>query len=288
MFSLNAPSEDWLLNREQLQFPQPELQGSRILVTGASGFIGQIITSKLISLGASIAPVDIEPGGNQADILSDQWVRTIKETDSIDAAVHLAAHKYATSAEDIPAQIADLNIRGTQNIADAIDGPVVLASTCKAADPCTAYGASKLIAERVILNHPYGVAIRLVNVLGSTGSVLETWRAIPENEPLPVVSACQRMWITPHEAADMLIYGLDLPKGVYGPNVPDALPVARLAERAFPGRQVVNEPLRRGDRVRERLVGEGELSEPLPDSSLIQIWNQWEGSERPVELVALG
>src|SRR4051812_30487877 len=95
-----------------------------------------------------------------------------------DAAVHLAAHKFAGMGEELPEEVAHLNIVGTGNVVRAVP-KVVLASTCKAAAPITCYGASKLIAERIVLNAG-GTVVRLVNVLGSSGSVTQIWDALPK------------------------------------------------------------------------------------------------------------
>ena len=137
---------------------------------------------------------------------------------------------------------------------------VVLASTCKAADPMTVYGASKLIAERVALNAGARV-VRFVNVLGSTGSVAEMWAETPLEVPLTVMP-CDRMWMSAQEAVSLLVAVMGYPSGRYGPDVPEALPVARMARRLYPNREHRWEPVRRGDRVRERLIAESEVAEP--------------------------
>ena len=45
-----------------------------------------------------------------------------------------------------------LNIISTTNIAKLNVKKIILGSTCKAANPITSYGASKLICERIVLN----------------------------------------------------------------------------------------------------------------------------------------
>ena len=51
---------------------------------------------------------------------------------------------------------------------------MIFASTCKAADPITSYGASKLICERIILNSG-GTVVRFVNVFDTSHSVTKIW-----------------------------------------------------------------------------------------------------------------
>lgn len=225
----------------------------KVLLTGAGGFIGQRVHRTLTDDGHKVVPCDVAD-----DILSHAWVEQMRRQ-TFDRCIHLAAHKYATTAEEFPEQVADLNIRGTANVVRASGCPVILASTCKAADACTVYGASKLIAERIVLN-ANGVVIRLVNVLGSTGSVLPIWEGI--EGPLPVTD-CKRMWISEKRAVGLFRHALFLGSGRYAPNVPAPSPVAEVAREHYPGRSLVSVPLRRGDRPVERLVGEYEKAVPF-------------------------
>jgi FlaA1/EpsC-like NDP-sugar epimerase len=240
-----------LLGRPERPAALPRLDGLPVVVTGGHGYLGRRVVDLLGRAGAAPlvfdAPHDVLDRDHLALLAADgAWC------------VHLAAHKHAPAGEELPATVADLNVRGTRNVADAFQDRVVLASTCKAADPMTVYGASKLIAERIVLNAG-GRVVRLVNVLGSSGSVLALWDALPEHEPLPVTDNL-RMWMTAREATHLLVAALGYVRGRYAPAVPPPEPVALLAERAFPGRRIDWVPNRRGDRDRERLVGEYEVA----------------------------
>jgi FlaA1/EpsC-like NDP-sugar epimerase len=221
-----------------------------VLVTGSGGFIGQRVGALLEEHGATVLGCE-PPNG---DVL---YAASLPDADYC---IHLAAHKYATTAEDTPATVADLNIRGTANVIDRYGPNVVLASTCKAADPMTVYGASKLIAERIVLNAGAKV-VRFVNVCGSVGSVAEIWADTPADEPLKVTS-CYRMWMTEAEAVRLLIAALDWPTGRYALDVPDPEAVWETMKRLHPNRTYDFMPPRRGDRVRERLVAEYETTVP--------------------------
>lgn len=235
----------------------------RVLVTGSRGFLGALVMERLWDRGYNIEECDI-----QEDVLSPRWKTTA------DAAIHLAADKYAVNGESRPWPVTELNVRGTIRVTDMVPR-VVLASTCKAASPITCYGASKLIAERVTLNAG-GVVVRLVNVLGSAGSVTEIWDEVPEGEPLPVTD-CTRLFITPDQAAAALMDALDAPSGRYRPKGTKAMHMLDLAEELYPGRPTVKVPLRRGDRPAERLTNEYERLGPGPDgSSLVRIYDAWE------------
>jgi FlaA1/EpsC-like NDP-sugar epimerase len=71
-----------------------------------------------------------------------------------------------------------------------------------------------------------GTAVRLVNVLGSSGSVTHIWDAVPSNQPIPVTE-CERMFISPDDAASLLVKALSLPSGRYAPANYESLNVKR-------------------------------------------------------------
>jgi FlaA1/EpsC-like NDP-sugar epimerase len=243
-----------LLGRDERLAPLPVVADRRIVVTGGDGYLGRRIVALLNALGARPVVFDAP-----ADVLNREQLATI--ADPATWCLHLAAHKHAPAGEDLPGIVADLNVRGTQYVVDAFGDRVVVASTCKAADPMTVYGASKLIAERIALNAG-GRVVRLVNVLGSSGSVLSLWSLYPAARPLPVTDNL-RMWMTAREAAHLLVATLDFPTGRYVPAVDPPEPVALLAERAYPGRAIEWVPQRRGDRERERLIAEYEVAFPF-------------------------
>jgi FlaA1/EpsC-like NDP-sugar epimerase len=153
----------------------------------------------------------------------------------------------------------------------------VLASTCKAAAPITAYGASKLIAERVVLNAG-GTVVRLVNVLGSSGSVTDIWDEVPDEDPLPVTDT-RRMFISPDKAAELLVRALELEPGRYAPVPRGPMSMFQLAAVRYPNRSTRQVPLRRGDRPVERLMNDYETPVPM-DGDLVRIVDCWEHVEQ--------
>ena len=81
------------LARPEILLPVPALDGARVAVTGAGGFLGSRIMDLLAENGAE--PVGCEPPG--------RCVRDPALLPEADWCLHLAAHKYATTAEDMPA-----------------------------------------------------------------------------------------------------------------------------------------------------------------------------------------
>lgn len=232
----------------------------KIVITGAEGFLGQRVTTILQTQGHHIIALDVDQ-----DILT----QPIPEAD---ACIHLAANKYATQGEQHPTHTAHLNITGTARVTNTIPR-TILASTCKAAAPTTAYGASKLIAERITLNAG-GTVIRLVNVLHSTGSVTDIWRQLPPTAPLPVTN-CRRMFITANHAAHLLANAIHLPPGRYAPTHVQWLTPTQLANTIYPGRPTTPIPLRNGDRPTEQLTNPDETTEPQ-DNGYTRIRDAWE------------
>ena len=192
-----------------------------------------------------------------------------------DVIFHLAAAKHAPVGEVEPYETAHLNIEGTQNILRAARGArVVLASTCKAINPETAYGASKLIAERMVLNAGHSVA-RFYNIRESAGNVFEIWDAIPEDEQIPVTD-CVRYFLFKDEALSLLLYAATAQPGLYTFKADHPQVMQKIAERLYGRDRVELVTRRRGDRYREPWKHEEEVAE-LVDGPINRLWNPHAG-----------
>ena len=230
-----------------LDEPLGVLLDRRVLVTGADGSLGTVLVPLLEAAGVDTVATDID----------DLDVRHARRLIDADVVFHLAAAKHAGDGETDPEHALIVNALGTLNIVKAaVDGRVVLASTCKAADPETSYGASKLIAERLVLNAGGGVA-RLYNVVESSGNVFRIWESVPEGTLLPV-APCSRYLISAREAASVLLWAAVLPSGRYtiDPGRPHS--IIDVAARVYPDRGRSLMFRRRGDRVLEPLHAECE------------------------------
>jgi FlaA1/EpsC-like NDP-sugar epimerase len=177
---------------------------------------------------------------------------------------HLAGAKHAPQGELDPEHVAEVNISGTLNVlhgAARVGARVILASTCKACDPETAYGASKLIAERMVLNAG-GVVVRYFNIPESDGNVFRYWESLPETDPIPWTD-CWRYFVPMQSAIDLTIAARGLPTGRYAPSPGHARHMHDVAMELYPGRALRRIPLRRGDRYREPLKAESESVEEV-------------------------
>ena len=264
--------------------PSEIVAGKRVLVTGADGFLGRRIAERLSNLGARTYLTDLDTLDITDSQLVDQTIRRLRP----ELVIHLAAMKHAPVGEVHPVDTARVNVLGTNNIVEAatmsgvLPGNLVFVSTCKAAAPETVYGATKLIGERIALRAGYS-AIRLGNVLGSSGSVLETWVAQRENgEPL-AVSPCLRYWLTPDEAVALNLSAFYLGPGLYYLDAGTPEPVEELARRFAPASPLQEIAPRLGDRLIERFVSDGEVSQPTALPGVLRIREVWE-ARREIDL----
>ncbi len=123
---------------------------------------------------------------------------------------HAAAYKHVALLESHPLAAIQNNALGTQSLIECArnHGPVriILLSTDKAVAPISILGASKRIAELVTLANG-GTVLRLCNVLGTEGSVVETFRhQIAAGGPVTIAHPdAERYFITCTEAVDLLL-----------------------------------------------------------------------------------
>ncbi len=227
----------------------------RVLITGAAGSLGRALLPRLDSRDEWLATDQ-----DNLDVTDAEAVKWAFHDYAPDLVYHLAAAKHAPEGELDPWHVARTNIIGTRNVL-ATGARTILASTCKAADPETVYGASKLIAERMTLAAG-GSVVRFYNVPETCGNVFELWRSLPEDEPLPVMD-CFRYFVSLERAVDLLVWAADARSGRYT-LAPDR---GRWMweEAAALGREWVMVPRRRGDRKIEPPCAKTETLTPLGD-----------------------
>lgn len=241
--------------------PLELLRGQRCLVTGASGSIGRAVLEALyLAPGAAAFGTDLDydpRNTTQVDVRNADRVRRAMERYRPTHVFHLAGAKHAPEGELDPAETARTNVGGTENVLLHAGGArVVTASTCKACDPETAYGASKMIAERMTLNAGGSVA-RFYNVPESSGNVFRLWEDLDPDEPLPV-APCTRFFISLEDAVALILWAAVLDPGRYCADPGPAKRMDAVAEDLYPGRPRTPVPPRRGDRVSEPFLARSE------------------------------
>lgn len=239
------------------------------LVTGAKGSVGRRLLERLESaVGVDIDEMDVTDAKQVWDVIASVRPRVI---------FHLAGAKHAPDGELDPAHVARVNVDGTLNVlraAEAVGAKVVISSTCKACDPETAYGASKLIAERAVLNAG-GVVVRYYNIPESDGNVFRLWESLPPGEPIAYTD-CWRYFISIEQALELTLAAARLPCGRYivDPGLPRHM--RSVVEELYPGRTLVQIPRRRGDRYKEPLKAVCEDVWPLRENSLCEVLSPYD------------
>ena len=228
------------------------IRGRRVLVTGAGGSIGaelcrqvwQFGPAQLILLGHgenSLFNIYHElrgrgPGVDAADghpthivpVVADirflDRIRHIFQQYRPEIVFHAAAHKHVPLMEMNPSEAITNNVTGTRNVLDASLAVgverFVMISTDKAVNPTSIMGASKRVAEYLVLKaaresgRPY-VAVRFGNVLGSRGSVVLTFqRQIAAGGPVTVTHPeMKRYFMTIPEAVQLVLQAAVLGTG---------------------------------------------------------------------------
>lgn len=171
--------------------------GRRVLVTGAGGSIGAALVARIARMGpAAMVLVDASefalyevergvPGLRGSAVLGSVGDRALMEEvfalHRPEIVLHAAAYKHVPLLERNPFAAVANNALGTMELLQVAMkygvGEFVLVSTDKAVEPLSVMGASKRIAELLLLAHAGGgtrmSAVRLGNVWASQGSVVE-------------------------------------------------------------------------------------------------------------------
>ncbi len=275
---LNNESVSKILGRNQhedlVDLSGRDIKNKKILITGSQGSLGQELIKRLgNNLDVQILSTDITGDVEFMDVTKLNQVTKIVKKFSPDLIFHLAGAKHAPVGEVDTKETFEINTIGTNNMLESIDKKTkfILASTCKAANPEVVYGASKLIAERMVLNHGGSVA-RFFNVIETAGNVFEIWSKIPKDEPIDVAAICERHFISVSEAVGLLIFSSISQPGRYAVNSSALIKISEIAERLFPNREKnIIEP-RRGDRISEKFLASSESIEKyLLSNTIIKV-----------------
>jgi FlaA1/EpsC-like NDP-sugar epimerase len=282
-----------LLQRDPIQVDADGsyLNGQRVMVTGAGGSIGSALCRHIARYGprelimldrdeSALHRVQLELTGRAllddastvlADIRDRQWIYQLMSQIRPDVVFHAAALKHQPLLERYPGEAVKTNAIGTYNVlraaANARAHLLVNVSTDKAANPRCALGASKRIAERVTawFSPLSYVSVRFGNVFNSRGSVLEAFgRQLAAGVPLTVTDPqATRYFMTVDEAVSLVIQAglVGQPGEVLVLDMGEPVRISDIAERMIreAGRgEIIYTGLRRGEKVTEDLLGDGE------------------------------
>jgi len=159
----------------------------------------------------------------------------------VDLVVHAAAMKHVPAAEANPFECVRTNVEGSRNLALAANRRgverVVALSSDKAVSPSTAYGASKMLMERVLIQADLAgptrfSVVRYANVFGSSGSVVPLFLKLRDSGVLPITDpAMTRFSITMREGIDLVLFALHEGRG--GEIIVPIAPSYRVADVAM-------------------------------------------------------
>ena len=272
--------------------------GKRVLITGAGGSIGRELCRQVARWGPS-SIILFGHGENSifeifvelqedfpsmaifpviADIRDLDRMNVIFENHHPQVVFHAAAHKHVPLMELNVEDALTNNVEGTRNVVEACVNyeveRLVMISTDKAIRPSSVYGATKRLAELIVLDaaHRTGQAfsvVRFGNVLGSRGSVIPIFkRQIDRGGPVTITHPdMERYFMTIPEAVHLVLQASAMGQGseVFVLKMGEQIRILDLAEDLI--RLSGLEPYKDIDIVFTGIRAGEKLSEEL--------WDQW-------------
>ena len=203
----------------------------------------------------------------------------------VDIVVHAAALKQVPSCEYNPFEAVKTNVVGAQNVIDtAVDcgvEKVMAISTDKAVNPVNLYGATKLCAEKMVVQSNFysgkdGTRLsccRYGNVLASRGSVVPVFLHQRENGTVTVTDQrMTRFWLTLEQGVEFVINCTDLMHGgeIFVPKIP-SMRIEDLVKAIAPECEVDYVGIRPGEKLHEVLVSVDEARHAVELDSMFVI-----------------
>jgi UDP-N-acetylglucosamine 4,6-dehydratase len=187
---------------------------------------------------------------------------------NVDIVVHAAALKQVPIAEYNPFEFIKTNVMGAQNLIEScLDSSVknvIALSTDKASSPVNLYGATKLCSDKLFVaaNNMKGTQnikfsiVRYGNVMGSRGSVLETFLQHKKSGVFQITDKkMTRFNINMSEAIDFVIYCLINLKGgeIFVPKLPSFY-ITDLAKAVSDSCKTNIIGIRPGEKIHEEMI----------------------------------
>jgi FlaA1/EpsC-like NDP-sugar epimerase len=288
------------------------ITGKRVLITGAGGSIGRELCrqvarwrpAELILLGhgensifeildelqesfstQSISPVI-------ADVRDLDRMEVVYQEHRPQLVFHAAAHKHVPLMEANVEEAVTNNVQGTRNVVElALNNDVerlIMVSTDKAVSPSSVMGATKRLAELLVLDaaHRSGrefSVVRFGNVLGSRGSVIPHFKKqIARGGPVTVTHPeMMRYFMTIPEAVHLTLQAMTNGHGgeVFVLRMGEQVRIADLAEDLIrlsglePGKdiEIVYTGIRPGEKLSEELWDKWARYEPTSHPDVVQL-----------------
>jgi FlaA1/EpsC-like NDP-sugar epimerase len=292
-----------LIGRHERHVVRPDVANfitdKRVLVTGAGGSIGSELCrqvgefhpAELVMLDhdeSNLHRMQLDLAG-EADLDSDAVeVADIRDAERIhqifrdrrpQIVFHAAALKHLPVLERHPCEGVKSNVRGTENLVEAAvtheAERFVLVSTDKAANPTSVLGATKRLAELLLMHYQRWdttlASVRFGNVLGSRGSLLQVVReqlalGVPVTVTHPDMT---RFFMTIEEAVGLVLESARMAQdtATYVLDMGESVRIVDLIRNFAAQLNVDDVPirftgLRPGEKLDEELFGDGEHCRP--------------------------
>jgi FlaA1/EpsC-like NDP-sugar epimerase len=292
-----------LMGREEVHLNKTEIHRyiheKRVLITGAGGSIGSELVRQvsrfhpkrlgLLEISEiNLFHIEMECRQRFGYMNVETYLADIRNPDALahvfddfqpEVVFHAAAYKHVPMQEKHPWEAVNNNIQGTLHLVNiARDKKVerfVLVSTDKAVRPTNVMGASKRVAEQLVLcandsENSQFMVVRFGNVMGSSGSVIPIFQdQIARGGPVTVTHPeVTRYFMSIPEAAQLILEAGAMGKGgeILILDMGRAVRIIDLAQDLIrlhgyePHRDIEIQytGLRPGEKLYEELITEGE------------------------------
>jgi UDP-N-acetylglucosamine 4,6-dehydratase len=278
-----------------------------ILITGGTGSIGSAIVKELLKFNCkTIRVLGSDENGlhnlsvdlaspdkkNFIDSMIKNKIRyfygditnlnrMISATEGVDHVIHAAALKHVPICEYNPFEATKTNVIGTENMIRASFchksiKNFILISTDKVVDPTTVLGATKLLAEKIVINSNLNKGYRKIklsvvrfgNVIGTRGSVLPKFiTQLKKKENITLTNKITtRFFVNIQAAVNSVLTSFEIMKGgeIFIPKTINSIKIFDLARALcknynFPVSKIKITGLRQSEKIHEEILTEEEL-----------------------------
>jgi FlaA1/EpsC-like NDP-sugar epimerase len=306
----SPPPAELLLGRPEFAGDLAEaaslVRDRRVLLTGAAGSIGWPLTHllakaeprqlvlldhhehSLFSLERALGRTDSRVF-ELADVRDTPRMGRVFDEYSPEIVIHLAAAKHVPYGERFPEGAVQTNVLATRALLQLADAAAtelfVYPSSDKSVQPPSVYGASKRLAEALVQARAVGrhwSVIRYVNIIGTRGSVIETFtQQVQAARPLSVTDErMTRYWISMNEAlwSALMTARCAEPAQVVMPACGEPVPILETARRLADWYRPERVPypiactgIRPGERLHEVLLSPNESLADFPAAGLREV-----------------